>query len=363
MPAWESVDRLMRNAIERGAFPGAVLRVLVRDRVVFEQAYGWADLFSSRAMTADTLFDLASLTKPLAAAVAVMALIRDSRIDLDTPCGALLPESAGTDKAKITLRQLLCHRSGLPAWRPFFLRLQSVKATARCKELKRLVLSQPLEALAGTRSEYSDLGFMLVQWLVERVCGESLDRYVTRAVYRPLGIADLFYNDISAPAPTLHRFAATQLCPWRHRLLVGAVDDDNAWIMGGVAGHAGLFGTAAAVGRLVGAMVAADQAEGGRGLFPTELVRTFFDHDPQKRWALAFDRPSVAGSSAGRYFPADSVGHLGFTGTSFWVHRSRRIVVILLTNRVHPYRYRAGIKAFRPQLHDAVMEALGAAQK
>ena len=358
MPAWESVDRLMRSAIERGLFPGAVLRVVARDQLVFEQAYGWADLFGARAMTTDTLFDLASLTKPLAAAVALMALVRDGRIDLDTPCGALLPESTDTDKAKITLRQLLCHRSGLPAWRPFFLRLQSVPASARCVALKRLVLSQPLEVPPGTRSEYSDLGFMLVQWLIEQVCGEGLDQYVAHTIYRPLGIADLFYNDISAPATALRRFAASQLCPWRHRLLVGAVDDDNAWIMGGVAGHAGLFGTAAAVGRLVGAMVASDQAEEGRGIFPTELVRTFFNHDPLERWALAFDRPSAEDSNAGRYFPADSIGHLGFTGTSFWAHRSRRIVVVLLTNRVHPYRYRAGIKTFRPLLHNAVMEAV-----
>jgi CubicO group peptidase (beta-lactamase class C family) len=334
------------------------LRVVAGDRVIFEQAYGWADLFSGRAMTADTIFDLASLTKPLAPTLAVMALVRSGRIDLDEPCEAVWPDLTGTDKARITMRQLLSHRSGLPAWRPFFLNLQSMPEVSRQAGLKYLVLSEPLHTPPGVRSDYSDLGFMLVQWLVEQVCGEPLDRFVDHEVYRPLGISDLFYNHVTGTVVEPVRYAATQLCPWRNRLLVGEVDDDNAWIVGGVAGQAGLFGTAEAVGQLLGALLAADQTNDGRGVFDPELVRHFLQSNPQERWALGFDTPSPQGSSAGRFFPAGSIGHLGFTGTSFWVHRSKRVMVVLLTNRVHPHRYHTGIKAFRPGLHDAVMEAV-----
>ena len=360
MRGWDTVDKLMREGVNQGTFPGAVLRVAVGDARVFERSYGWADIFSGRAMTIDTVFDLASLTKPLATTLAVMTLVSSGRLDLNDTCGKAWPQTAGTGKAGITVCQLLRHQSGLPAWRPFFLRLLSVPASSRQAELKRMVLSQPLDTPPGTRSEYSDLGFMLIQWLVERIACEGLDAFVGREIYRPLGITELYYNDATCEVAEPQRYAATQLCPWRNRLLVGQVDDDNAWIAGGVAGHAGLFGTAGAVGRLLEALVAADQDGDGAGVFDPQWVRRFFQSGPQDRWALGFDTPCRQASSAGRYFPKDSIGHLGFTGTSFWVHRSKRIMVVLLTNRVHPYRYHAGIKAFRPRLHDAVMKAVEA---
>ena len=358
MRAWNTVDRLMQEGVTQGTFPGAVLRVSVGDLRVFERSYGWADLFSGRAMTVDTVFDLASLTKPLATTLAVMALVSSGRLALDDTCASVWPETAGTDKAGITIRQLLCHQSGLPAWRPFFLRLLSVPVSSRLTELKRMLLSEPLEVSPGTRSDYSDLGFMLMQWLVERTAGEGLSAFVEREVYRPLGISGLYFNETAREVAEPHRYAATQLCPWRNRLLVGQVDDDNAWIAGGVGGHAGLFGTAGAVGSLLEALTAADQGSDGAGVFDPIWVRRFLKSGPQVRWALGFDTPSRKDSSSGHYFPEDSIGHLGFTGTSFWVHRSKKIIVVLLTNRVHPYRYHAGIKAFRPRLHDAVMKAV-----
>ncbi len=355
----DAVDQLMQAGVVQGVFPGAVLQVTVNGAVIFNQAYGWADIFSDRAMTGDTLFDLASLTKPLATTLAVMALVGRGRMDLDEPCVQICPELTGTDKAEITIRQLLNHSSGLPAWRPFFMRLQGCPATCRLPELRRMLLNEPLNDSPGQRSEYSDLGFMLLHWMVERVAQASLERYVFREIYHPLGIGRLFYGNPARPAFTPQRYAATQLCPWRNRLLIGEVDDENAWISGGVAGHAGLFGTAEAVGQLLGALVAADQADDGKGVFDPDLVRVFFNTHPRERWALGFDTPSAQGSSAGRFFPADSIGHLGFTGGSFWIHRRQRVIVVLLTNRVHPFRFRVGIKSFRPRLHDAVMVALG----
>jgi len=355
----DAVDRLMQSAIGQGIFPGAVLLVMAGGTVVFQQAYGWADLFSGRPVTRETFFDLASLTKPLATALAVMTLVRQGRMDLDEPCSKVCPELAGTDKAGITPRQLLLHKSGLPPWRPFFMRLSRLPGDRRPAGLRHCLLSEPLESVPGVRSVYSDLGFMLLHWVAERAAGEPMDAFIGREIFDPLGIQDLFYNDSRAVVPAPEKYAATQLCPWRNRLLVGEVDDDNAWISGGVAGHAGLFGTAGAVGRLLAALLAADQATAGKGVFDPALVRMFWHADSGERWALGFDTPSDQDSSAGSGFPGDSMGHLGFTGTSFWIHRPKGIIVVLLTNRVHPWRYNAGIKDFRPCLHDAVMEAVG----
>jgi CubicO group peptidase (beta-lactamase class C family) len=359
MASMEPVDQMMRTAMVQGVFPGAVLWVADADTVIFKGAYGYADIFSGRAMTEDTLFDLASLTKPLATTLAVMALVGRGRLDLDAPCTDACPELTGTDKAAVTPRHLLTHRSGLPPWRPYFMHLRNLPARRRLAGLRRCVVNEPLVSRPGERSDYSDLGFMLLHWLVERLAGEALDLFIRRNVYQPLGIRDLFFNGLQRDGVIPRKYAATQLCPWRNRLIIGTVDDDNAWISGGIAGHAGLFGTADAVGALLAALLSADRGATGRGGFDPELVRSFFHADAHERWALGFDTPAQRGSSAGRFFPSDSVGHLGFTGTSFWVHRRRGIIVVLLTNRVHPWRFNPGIKAFRPRLHDAVMEAIG----
>lgn len=355
----DAVERVMNAGIGRGIFPGAVLLVMADEKVVFEEAYGWADLFGNRPMARDTLFDLASLTKPLGTALAAMTLVRQGRMDLDVPCSQICLQMVGTDKANITPRQLLSHRSGLPPWRPFFMHLRNLPADSRLAGLRNCLLTEPLEFAPGRSSAYSDLGFMLLHWLVDQVAGEPMDAFTNREIFNAAGIKDLFYNRHQHGVTAPQRYAATQLCPWRNRLMVGEVDDDNAWVTGGVAGHAGLFGTAGAVGRLLAALLAADQADEGRGVFDPDLVKLFWHSGPHDRWALGFDTPSQQGSSAGCHFPADSVGHLGFTGTSFWVHRQRRIIVVLLTNRVHPWRCNAGIKAFRPGLHDAVMTAIG----
>jgi serine-type D-Ala-D-Ala carboxypeptidase len=355
MASMEPVDRLMRAAVRQGIFPGAVLQVMTMDTVIFRQAYGYADLFSRQAVAEDTFFDLASLTKPLATSLAAMTLVRQGRLDLDTACAKTCPELSGTAKAAITPRHLLTHRSGLPPWRPYFMQLRELPDHARLAGLRGCLVNEPLASEPGKVSAYSDLGFMLLHWVVERLAGEPIHTFITRNIYQPLGIDDLFFNDLYGVAVIPEKYAATQLCPWRNRLMIGAVDDDNAWVAGGIAGHAGLFGSADAVGRLLAALLAADRGSDGRGVFDPELVRMFFHADPQERWALGFDTPAEHGSSAGRYFPRNSVGHLGFTGTSFWVDRHGGVIIVLLTNRVHPWRYNSGIKSFRPRLHDAVM--------
>jgi CubicO group peptidase (beta-lactamase class C family) len=352
------VDQMMRLAIREQIFPGAVLKVARADKPVFERAYGMANIFSGLPMALHTVFDLASLTKPLATVLAVMAMIRSGCMHLEQRCADFCPQLAGTDKAGITLRQLLNHTAGFPPWRPYFVCLRQLAFDERKAALKQLLADEPLLWPPGRGSGYSDLGYMMLQWLVEAACGRGLDTLVDDVVYRPLGIDGLFFNscDSIVHGPTM--YAATQLCPWRNRLLMGSVDDDNAFVAGGIGGHAGLFGTAGAVMKLLQALLAADQDNDGSGCLDPRLVKTFFHSEEKERWALGFDTPALCGSSAGKYFPGDSVGHLGFTGTSFWVHRHRRIVIVLLTNRVHPWRFNAGIRSFRPRLHDAVMEAL-----
>jgi CubicO group peptidase (beta-lactamase class C family) len=353
-----NVQKLMQDGLARGVFPGAVLQVVADGKTVFKEAYGVANLFSGRPMTLDTFFDLASLTKPLATVLAIMVLADRGQLGLDHSIGDVYPELFGRHKAGITVRQLLTHSSGLPPWRPYFMRLQYIAQHLRLETLRKWLVAEPLASDPGEHSDYSDLGFMFLQWIVEAVSGQALDQFVTSEVFIPLGIEALFYNDSTKAIVDTHPYAATQLCPWRNQLMLGQVDDDNAYVTGGVAGHAGLFGKVDAVCRLLQELLAADHGDTRKGVFDPNLVRLFFTASENNRWALGFDTPSPQGSSAGQYFSRHSVGHLGFTGTSFWMDRRKGVIVSLLTNRVHPWRYSAGIKTFRPCLHDAVMTAL-----
>ena len=357
MAAFEHVDRLMNNALAQGVFPGAVVLAAGQGRIVYHQAYGLADVFSRRAIAMNTFFDLASLTKPLATVMAVINLVHHGQMTLDEPAERHIEALSGTDKARITVRELLEHRSGLPAWRPYFETLRKIDPPMRQDALRRMLALEALESEPGVSSCYSDLGFMLLQWIVESVANRSLDRYVVEEVYDPLGISSLFF-----PAGSSGRekkeYAATELCPWRNRLLVGEVHDDNAWITGGCAGHAGLFGTARGVYDLLQGLLAADRGDVRHPLWDRELIQHFFTPQAGRAWALGFDTPSPEGSSSGSYFSANSVGHLGFTGTSFWMDRDRSVIIILLTNRVHPSRQNQSIRSFRPVFHDAVMAGL-----
>jgi CubicO group peptidase (beta-lactamase class C family) len=353
---FHSADRLMQQAVSRRIFPGAVLLVGGGGEVLWHRAYGTADLFRNRPMEVKTVFDLASLTKPLATALAVMLLTQQGRLTLDRPCCECLPAFHAGAKDRVTLRHLLSHTSGLPAWRPYYLRLSQIPMAERADKLKAWVLAEPLEAAPGQRAEYSDLGFMVLQWVVEHLVGERFQRFWAASVAEPLSIDSLFFIEPDRPPP--EAFAATELCPLRGRLLNGEVHDDNAFMLGGGAGHAGLFGTAHAVWMLLRGLLSAEQRYTRHPIFAREVLGDFFQCQFGTTWALGFDTPAALGSSAGSYFSKGSVGHLGFTGTSFWMDRQRQVIAILLTNRVHPSRYNAGIKQFRPGLHDAVMSAL-----
>jgi len=353
----QDVDILMQQAVSEKVFPGGVLLVSKGGTVAFHKAYGMADLVSRRRMRTETLLDLASLTKPLATALAIMMLIKQQKLDLEQHLDAVLPAFVGDNKASIKVKHLLYHNSGLPAYRAYFKDVAHVPAQKRKNELRRLLVNEPLAYPIGETVVYSDLGFMILEWMIEYVSGLRLDQFVSEKVYGPLGIANLFFVDLYAP-PTKDDFAATEHCPWRNKMLVGEVHDENAYAAGGIQGHAGLFGTATAVHSLLVALLAAYNHETSNTFFPTDLVRLFFRRLPNSDKALGFDAPAGKNSSSGNFFSPNSVGHLGFTGTSFWLDLDRSVIVVLLTNRVHPYRDNDAIKHFRPKLHDAVMKQL-----
>jgi CubicO group peptidase (beta-lactamase class C family) len=352
------VDALMRQAVSQRVFPGAVLLVSREGSIVCHSAYGFADLFSRRAMTTDTIFDLASLTKPLATALAVMILIQQGDLGTEQQLGDILPAFKGDPKSTIKVRHLLQHNSGLADYRPYYIEIEHLATEKRKPALRNLLVIEPLIHPIGTKVVYSDLGFMILEWMVEHVSGKRLDCFVSERIYGPLGLDDLFFVDLDSKKKPQGVFAATEHCGWRKILLVGQVHDENAYVVGGVQGHAGLFGTAAAVHMLVSKLLSVYQGTLPDKLFQTELVRLFLRRLPNTDKALGFDAPALKNSSAGTYFSANSVGHLGFTGTSFWMDLDRFIIVIMLTNRVHPSRDNIAIKAFRPKLHDAVMKSL-----
>jgi CubicO group peptidase (beta-lactamase class C family) len=352
----DPVDDLMRKGLRDRVYPGAVLLVGHGDIPLFFEAYGSANLFSGQAMTRETVFDLASLTKPLGTSLAVARLVDQGRIGLDEPVGTWLPALAGSDKASLTVRQLLCHQSGFPAHRLFYMTLKALAPVERSVALFELLKHTPLVGEPGRTTRYSDLGFMLLCRLIEAVCGCPMNRFLEAEIYAPMGLKDLFFVNLADSRRPHRPYAATEFCPVRNRLLVGEVHDDNAWFSGGVDGHAGLFGTAQAIFQLLRSMVACFKGRSATALFSNQMLSELFGGSKTYPLPLGFDRPSAQHSSAGRYFSAYTVGHLGFTGVSFWLDLEKDVCMILLTNRVHPFRWNMRLGQFRPRIHDRVME-------
>ena len=347
----------MKQAVSNKVFPGGVLLVSTVGSEIFFQAYGYANIFSSRQMTSHTVFDLASFTKPLATTLAIIKLISQQKLELGQHLGSILSQFNSTDKGRISIENLLYHNSGFPDYRPYYKVLCKLDPNLRKDALRELLVKEPLINPPGKEVMYSDIGFMILCWVIEQVSGNRLDRFVTKEIYHPLGLENLFFVDLDS-TPRQVKFAATELCSWRNILLEGAVHDDNAYVVGGIQGHAGLFGTAKDVLSLLSELMAAYLGSPSTGVFDTDLIQSFFKRQEHTGRVLGFDTPSPVGSSCGQYFSKETVGHLGFTGTSFWMDLDRRVIIILLTNRVHPSRDNNKIKAFRPKLHDRVMKKL-----
>ena len=357
VPDFSYADSLMHRAVKEKVFPGAVLLIQKEGEVLLHRAYGVANIDTNRAVTTETVFDLASLTKPLVTTLSVLLLVQSGRLDPVQSIASVIPAFKKTTKEKITIAHLLYHTSGLPAYRTYYKEISKLPLHHRRDALNALLVKEPLIHEIGEIFEYSDLGFMVLRWVVEKISGQRLDRFAEEKLFRPLALEALFFVDLTDDKPSLE-FAATEKCSWRGFLLEGSVSDENAFAVGGVDGHAGLFGTAPAVAGMVEELTATYRGRINKGLFQRDRLDRFFARDPHSQRAMGFDMPAQKASSSGALFSENSIGHLGYTGTSIWSDLERDITVVLLTNRVHPSRKNIKIKTFRPLIHDAVMTAL-----
>ncbi|MBN1641681.1 MAG: serine hydrolase [Anaerolineae bacterium] len=388
------VESVVREGVG-AVYPSATLLVAVDGCVVLHRAYGVLDPETqARRADLDTLYDLASVTK-LYTATAFMTLVEAGRVALETPVAEVLPAFGGTrpigpvedpvtqaplppdpayagrevDTSEVTFKHLLTHTSGLPAWRSLF-RMEGnadetpplphqVPSAARARRIAFICQGCDFAYPPGARMTYSDLGLILLGEATARLAGSTLAAYVQRAVLDPLGLAHTTYNPLAHGVPA-EAIAPTEFCAWRGRRCVGEVHDENAAGLGGVAGHAGLFSTAWEVGILAQTYLNGGAYGAARILSPgtvAEMTRVQVNVDDNPR-GLGWVLRSQAGSSSGRWFGPRSYGHTGYTGTSVWVDPDRRMVVVLLSNRVYGGRDPAGIAALRPRVHDAVVEAV-----
>ena len=360
VPRLPQLTGLLEAAAREGVAPALAAEVRRRGVVLHRSHLGLAQrLPTARPLGPDDLFDVASLTKVMATASLAALLVDAGALELDAPAARLLPE-LGPDHRGITFRHLLAHASGLPAWRPLH------TAGRGCDALVAAAAATPLEAAPGTRALYSDLGFILLGAALERAAGAPLDALFAARVSGPLGLASTFFlrqgDPVSAARRAQRGFAAARRTPERG-VVVGEVDDDNAFAMGGVAGHAGLFSSASEVAALGQAWL---DALAGRSRWLSAATAARFiarDATPGSERALGWDTPSALGSSLGTrlgHGPRGAVGHLGFTGCSLWIDLDRELACALLTNHVHPDGPdKPRLKAFRARFHDAVAEEVG----
>lgn len=322
-----------------------------------------------RKLQKNTFFDLASLTKPLATTMAVICLESENKIKRDEKIYSILQKKLGGEKGNITVRSLLNHSSGLPPHREYYTLLKNIPDKERYETVINLILQEPLAYEPGSRSVYSDLGFILLGRIIEIKARCSLDEYVVEKVLTPLQLEKKIFFRPLLPGrknDSPKRFAATENCPWREKILSGEVHDDNCYTLGGVAGHSGLFGNIDGVTALSGTILDIWKGTAEHPNIKREKLVAFLEEQsrvPQSTWALGFDRPAKKNSSSGCYFSGKSVGHLGFTGTSFWIDPQRDLVIVLLSNRVHPGRNNTGIKEFRPFFHNRIIEELFPGEK
>lgn len=365
-----SLRSALDQAVAGGVFPGAVLAIRQGGvRVCVIPAGRLSTDPPGSAVTSSTIYDLASLTKPLATVTAMALLVQRGQCRLDDRVDSVLRELQGAAAGPATLRQLLTHSSGLPGWRGFYERLSqnaslpsSLDARAEVgRRVLHMIAKEGLIYGRGERSLYSDLGFMLLGLTIERLSGIPLDRFMHEQIIQPLNAQPLCFLPTDSEGESrkdsmIRSIAPTERDSWRGRLLCGEVHDENAAALGGVAGHAGLFGTAEAVLALTGAWLAAYHRKSS--ILNPEVVSDFSKRQlniPGSSWAIGWDTPSPP-SSSGRYFSPESFGHLGYTGTSVWIDPACELEVVLLSNRVHPTRKNEGIRNFRPMIHDLVYQ-------
>ena len=352
--------QVLEDAISARAFPGCAFGVLAGDEVVLQGALGRFTYEENAPTVApETVYDVASLTKVVATTAAAMLLVQRGQLDLETPLGELLPgfvigRAPGDLARTVQLQHLLAHNSGLPGYVEFF------RTAATPTAVFKACLELPLQAAPGTRAEYSDPGFILLGKALEVLIREDLASWTRREVFHPLGMAATGF----CPSP-----AARSAIPpteedstFRHRRIQGEVEDENAWVLNGVAGHAGLFSNVPDLLRFAGAILRSAKPAGPEAnpsLFSSAVLKQFAERQPPEgsSRALGWDTPSEP-SSSGEHFAPYSIGHLGYSGCSLWIDLDAAVAVVLLTNRTWPDRQNQSIREVRPLFHDAVRNAL-----
>ena len=353
---FDAVYELLEEAIGARAFPGCAFGVLAGGEVVLADALGtftYED--DSPTVGVDTVFDVASLTKVVATTALSMVLFQRGVLDLETPLGDLLPGfviGRGNSELarRVTLRHLLAHNSGLPGYVELF-------RTARtASSLLRACLALPIETVPGERCEYSDPGFILLGKALEVLNRDSLSAAARKEIFEPLGMRATCYRPLR---PRWELIPPTEIDEsFRHRTIQGEVQDENAWVLDGIAGHAGVFSNVPDLLRFAAEVLSGFQ--GVSKLFDCATVELFAERQSPagSSRALGWDTPSEEGSSAGRHFSTKSIGHLGYSGCSLWIDLEASVAAVLLTNRTWPDRKSQAIKQVRPAFHDAVRESL-----
>jgi uncharacterized protein YbbC (DUF1343 family)/CubicO group peptidase (beta-lactamase class C family) len=324
---WSGVTAAAGDAVASGEIPGVVVLIGRGDDVLYHRAFGWRRLVPEPVpMTLDTIFDIASLTKPLGTTLAVMSLVERGDVKLDAPLGRYLKEYRGRALQGVTIRRLLTHSAGLPAIPP------SGTVSAGFPKTATLLAKTPLDYPPGSAFQYSDTGFILLGEMVRRVSGERLDHYLERVLFKPLGMPDTRFNP---PANLRERIAPTEF--HNGHLLVGEVHDPRGRALGGVAGHAGMFSTSADIARLCRMLLNGGTLDGKR-LFKPATIEAMWTRSMEGNGsrALGWDVASAFSRTMSPFFPPEAVGHLGFTGTAVWIDPASRSYLVLLTNRVHP---------------------------
>lgn len=377
---FEDVRALMREALEDEVFPGAVLLVGRDGRVLIHEAFGKRSVKSDddqatpAAMSPHTVFDVAALTMPVVTTSCMMRLLEAGKISLQDRVARYVQSFGVWGKNDITIEHLLAHTSGLPAWLPLFEELVELNSRNRLglltsraakEHVYKSLNSVELKHKPGTTRVFSDVGFILLGQLIELLTGLPLDKAAFKLLFQPLGLSSSSFVDLSLirrrgihPVPEL--IAPTEDCAWRKRVLCGEVHDDNAWAMGGVAGHCGLFSAAPDLHRV--STVLLDAYHGRSSFVRRETLRQFWQGvrlSETEVAVLGWDSPSKDNGLAESKLSPNARGGCGFTGCSLWIEPDLGLDIILLSNRVHPSRNNKKLQAFRPRLHDAVLAVVG----
>jgi CubicO group peptidase (beta-lactamase class C family) len=348
---FNEVDGVINKAIEDEAFPGVVLLLWKDGKTIYEKAYGnYTYESTSPIVKTNTIFDLASLTKVVATTTAAMICYDRNLFSLNDKVIKYIPEFAVNGKENITIKNLLIHNSGLPAWKRFYGR------DLTYDDVINEIYSSELEYKTGEKTVYSDLGVITLGKIIEKVSGKALDVFCKDEIFLPLKMNSTFYN----PPDSLKKYCAPTESDnyWRMKTLQGEVHDETSVMLNGAAGHAGLFSTAQDIASLM--MVLMNKGKYNDVPFIKQSTIELFTkrNSEGSTRALGWDTKSDSGSSAGKYFSKNSFGHTGYTGTSIWTDPERNLFIVFLTNRVYPTRENTRIQKVRPQLHNAIIESL-----